>query len=68
MPKLASVVDRVGTANELADNVRELARRAPEFWSGPREVMRDLCIDPQALAADLGCGVDDLDARLAVVD
>lgn len=68
MPKRAATLDRRAVANELADNVRELARRAPEFWSGPQEVMRDLCIDPQALAADLGCGVDDLAARLAVVD
>jgi hypothetical protein len=59
-------INRRALANELADNVRELARRAPEFWANAQEVMRDLCIEPQALADDLGCTVNELDARLAV--
>lgn len=58
------MTNRRALANDLADNVRELARRAPEFWSSAQEVMRDLCIDPAALAADLGCSVDELGARL----
>lgn len=59
------IVDRRVVANELADDIREAARLAPEFWPDPMNLVRDLCIDPAALAADLGCSVDDLGARLA---
>jgi hypothetical protein len=56
-------IDRRAVANELADNIRIIAH---EMGNDPMDVVRGLQIDPKAFAADLGCAVDDLLARLTV--
>lgn len=56
-------IDRRAVANELADNIRTIAH---EMGNDPMDVLRGLRIDPKAFAADLGCAVDELLARLTV--